>query len=251
MALRMVDPTTGELYANVLRFDGRPVVFVFASHLLGTTVVSILDVALALDEAREAFIAAAGVAPYLIGDEAPFVNEEQPTMGRRLRASFFDAVARYHHYEAPLVAAFAEDGPVHLGGDYLARIIEVERRAIDAFAGVRNRFTGRPLLVIPSSAAGFAKAGFPTLLASRSDYARLLRAMRQLAEEHLAQINAAHPGPPVHAVAPAIVGSWNEEFEGHALLPARRNEALVGGDYGGFEWLAAIKEVYGSSPGRA
>jgi hypothetical protein len=250
MALRMMDPIAGTLYGNVLRFGGRPVIFMFASHLLGTGVVSLFDVALALAEARDVFAEITGVPPYLIGDEAPFVNDLMPTTGRLVRATFFDAVARYHHYEAEVVAAFALDGPVRLGGDYLTRILELERRAMQDIAGVRNRFTNEPVWVIPSSAAGFAKRGFPTLLAGRDDYVTLLRAMRALADEHLAQVNAQRATPGVHTAAPALVGSWNEEFEGHALFPTSRNEALVPGAFGGFEWLSAIKEVYGSSPPR-
>ncbi|MGD8331308.1 MAG: hypothetical protein PVJ49_17890 [Acidobacteriota bacterium] len=248
MALRMVDPTTGGLYGNVLQIDGRPVVYLFASHLLGTSVLSLIDVVRALDEARRVFIEAAGVAPYLIGDESPFLEElELLDPGRRLRATFCDAVTRYHHYDENLVAAFALGGPVHLGGAYLDRVLGLERRAIAAFAGVRNRFTGAPVLVIPSSAAGFAKAGFPTLLSSRGDYERLLRATRALAEQHRATLAADSAGAAIPPVAPAIVGSWNEEFEGHAVFPVSRSEALVRGTRDGFEWPSAIKQVYGSS----
>lgn len=248
MAHRMVDQDTGAVRDNVLRFGGRPVVFMFASHLLGTNLQSMLDVVRALTAARRAFEEEAGVPPYLIGEETPFRAEQELGTGRSIRATLFDAVARYHHYEAEVVARFAADGPVHLGGDYLRAILDVERRSIAALAGIRNRFTGAPLLVIPSSAAGFAKAGLPSLLAGRDDYVRLLRAARALAEGHLATINAEHDGPPVHAAAPVIVGSWNEEFEGHALFPASRNQAVVAGEQGGFEWLSAIKEVYGSAP---
>lgn len=248
MAHRMIDQDTGAVRGNVLRFGGRPVVFMFASHLLGTTLQSMLDVVRVMTEARRAFEEEAGVAPYLIGEETPFRAEQELGAGRTIRATLFDAVARYHHYEAEVVARFAADGPVRAGGDYLREILDVERRTIAALAGIRNRFTGAPVLVIPSSAAGFAKAGLPTLLAGRDDYVRLLRETRALAEEHLATINAASGVPPVHQAAPAIVGSWNEEFEGHALFPALRNQALVAGEQGGFEWLSAIKEVYGSAP---
>jgi hypothetical protein len=247
MADRFIDPAIGNGSANVLRLDGRPVIFIYASHLLGTTLLSMIDVARALTWARQAFTEIAGVPPYLIGDELPITTEQGVSSARRLRASFFDAVSRYHHYEDDLVAAFAADGPVSLGGDYLQRILDNERRSIEAFAGLRNRFTGAPVLVLPSSAAGFAKRGFPTLHASRSAYERLLRATRQLSMEHLTRLRAEPQGQPL-VQAPALVGSWNEEFEGHAVFPAARNEALVRGGYNGFEWLTAIKHVYGSYP---
>lgn len=247
MAHRMLDQETGGVRDNVLLFDGRPVVFMFASHLLGPTLESMLDVVRTLAAARRAFEAELGVPPYLIGEEVTFRAGQEVGVSGLIRATLFDAVARYHHYEAEVVARFAADGPVHLGGDYLREILDVERRTIEALDGVRNRFSGAPVLVIPSSAAGFAKVGLPTLLAGRDDFVRVLRAVRELAEEHLTAINASS-SPPVHATAPVLVGSWNEEFEGHALFPTQRNAALVPGGRGGFEWLSAIKEVYGSVP---
>jgi hypothetical protein len=248
MARRFVDPGIGTTSAGILRIDGRPVIYLFASHLLGGgSLLPTMDAALALQEARQAFIDEAGVPPYLIGDESPALDDRLDD-GRRLRASFFDAVTRYHHYDEQTVAAFAADGPVHLGGDYMLRMIEAEQRALAVFAGLRNRYTGTPVLVIPSSAAGFAKRGLPPVLASRHDYVAFLRAMRQIAEQHVAQANAETPGGARYPAPPVIVGSWNEEFEGHAVFPAARNEAMVPGGFGGFEWLSAIKEVYGSSP---
>lgn len=62
-----------------------------------------------------------------------------------------------------------------MGGDYPEVILRNEVRSVEAFEGTMNRFTGVPLLVIASSAAGFAKRGLPTLYASRTEYARLLR----------------------------------------------------------------------------
>ena len=53
----------------------RPVVFVFASHLLGTTLKSMLDVIRALSAARRAFEDELGVPPYLIGEETVFRAE--------------------------------------------------------------------------------------------------------------------------------------------------------------------------------
>ena len=245
MARMMTDSTTGALASNVLLIDGRPVIYMFASHLLGIGLYSLLDVAISLSRARSAFQEVAGVPPYLIGDEALFADDPGPDNGRRLRSSFFDAVTRYHHYDARVVAGFAAGGPVRLGGDYLDVVVGEEVRNAAAFEGIVNRFTGRPLLIIPSSAAGFAKRGFPTLHASRTDYARLLREMLAVADAHIARAHPATVGTPVLPAPLVIAGSWNEEFEGHALFPSAVNDAVVGEGAHGFEWLQAIKEVFG------
>ena len=99
-------------------------------------------------------------------------------------------------------------------------------------------------------AAGFAKRGLPSLRASRADYEALIDAMQTVADESNAgrrrkRLNA-------EAAAPSLVfvGSWNEEFEGHALMPASRNVALANGRQAGFDWLHALKSRYGSVPSR-
>ena len=256
MARRMVDPNRGVISDNVLRIDGRPVVYMFASHLLGTDTASFGEVGGALDRARAAFIEQAGVAPYWIGDEALFAVDAGVTEGRRFRAPFFDAITRYHHYEATVVEGLgAQLSEVRLAGAYAARVLETERRTAEAFAGVRNRYTGAPVLVLPSSAAGFAKAGLPTLRASRTEYAEFLRAMLEITDDNFRRAAESVTGaatsrgpasqPAPLSAPPVIVGSWNEEFEGHAVFPARNNPAMVPAGLGGFEWLMALKEVFG------
>ena len=41
------------------------------------------------------------------------------------------------------------------------------------------------------------------------------------------------------------VGSWNEEFEGHAVFPAQFNLALTTSTQGGFDFVMALKQVFG------
>ena len=41
------------------------------------------------------------------------------------------------------------------------------------------------------------------------------------------------------------MGSWNEEFEGHAVLPAEFNFSLPEVTQDGFDLVMAIKEVFG------
>ena len=79
--------------------------------------------------------------------------------------------------------------------------------------------------------------------ASRSAYAEFLRAM----DVHC---RATCFGPADSKGEPALlpvytVGSWNEEFEGHALFPARYNRSMKRLRYGGFDIPLALKEVFG------
>ena len=42
-----------------------------------------------------------------------------------------------------------------------------------------------------------------------------------------------------------VVGSWNEEFEGHAVFPSRFNESLSSMEQQGYDLAMAIKEAFG------
>ena len=263
---------TGPRLEGVWRRDGRPVLYLFGSHAWGTTHDNLPAVGRALVAAREAFAARTGVAPYLIGDEALFYGDRQVGPDRRYRAGYLDAVTRYHHYDARLVRALGGGRPVRMDAEYRRRLRRLEESTEEGFAAVRNRFTGRPLLVLPSSAAGFAKAGLPPLRASRAEYRRWLLEAWELTARHLVRRLAAAGGSGTAPAAggsaaagggtgiddptdsartgaseapPVFVGSWNEEFEGHALFPAAHNEALAEPDRGGFDWLEAIRATYG------
>lgn len=234
--------------ARALRIDGRPVVYVFASHLFGSTRDDLPAVGQALASARSAFADAFGAPPFLIGDESPFPDDPGIGFDRAYRARWLDAVTRYHHYdegEARRLAGRAS-GPLRLDAAHRARLVANERRAVEGFRGIRNEITGAPVLVIPSSAAGFAKEGMPRLQASEEDYRAFLEATQRLTDEHLARDHAGRVGSPALEAPLVLVGSWNEEFEGHALMPASANEALLDSGRRGFEWLYAIKCVYGA-----
>jgi hypothetical protein len=164
---------------------------------------------------------------------------------RLFRAAYFDAVSRYHHYDAGQIRALGAGDPVRLDAAHVRRLVAKEARTIAAYRSVRNRYSGDPLLVIPSSAAGFAKARLPSLLASRDDYAGLLAAMQELTDEHLSNVHAKRLGTPALPAPLVIAGSWNEEFEGHALMPAASNRALFDKRHGGLDWLYALKSIYG------
>ncbi len=230
---------------RLLRFDGRPVVFVFGSHTFGPTRANLPHVGRALERARSAFAEAFGTPPWLIGDEALFPADPGAGHDRLFRAAYFDAVSRYHHYDATQIRALGEGRAVRLDGSHVRRLVANERRTMAAYRAVKNRYSGEPLLVIPSSAAGFAKVRLPSLLASRDDYASLLAAMQELTDEHLRDLHAERLGTPAMPAPLVIAGSWNEEFEGHALMPAATNRALFHMRDGGFDWLYALKSMYG------
>lgn len=236
----------GERGARPLAPGGRPVVYLFASHLFGDTRDDLPAVGEALAAARDAFARAFGRPPFLIGDESPFPADGGVAFDRAYRARWFDAVTRYHHYDEREIRGLAGGSPaVRLDAEHRARIVANEQRAIDGFRGVRNEFTGAPLLVVPSSAAGFAKQDMPALRATGEEYRALLADIQSLTDRHLAHDHAGRLGTAELPAALVLVGSWNEEFEGHALMPAAANEALVESGQDGFEWLRAIRGLYG------
>ncbi len=235
----------GRLHARTFRLDGRPVIYVFASHLFGTGRKELPAVGRAFDLARNEFAKVAGTPPYLIGDEALFPGDVEVGEDRLFRSTYFDAITRYHHYDAREIRRLRGGRDVRLDGNYRHRALALERRTMHAFADVRNRYSGSPLLVVPSSGAGLAKSRLPTLLASRDDYEAFLRETQSLTDEHIRERHAARLGTAALPAPLVNVGSWNEEFEGHALMPARENQALSRRQHHGFDWLFALRAVYG------
>lgn len=238
---RWLGNSTGPL----LRIDSRPVIYLFGSHTFGTTHSNLPHVGRALIRARDAFRQAFGSLPYLIGDESLFAGDREPGVDRLYRARFFDAISRYHHYDETQIRSIGDGAVVRLDRAHRRRLVDLERRTMRGFASVRNRFTDAPVVVVPSSAAGFAKHRLPTVAASRDDYAALLRDMQRITDEHLAANNRGRVRQGGPAAPLVLVGSWNEEFEGHALMPASSNRAVAGRSHDGFDWLYAIKSLYG------
>ena len=52
-------------------------------------------------------------------------------------------------------------------------------------------------------------------------------------------------GGPILPAPVYSVGSWNEEFEGHAVFPSSWNLALRETQQGGFDLPMAIKQAFG------
>ena len=234
-----------EAKARVFRMDGKPVVFIYASHTWGTNPdgigVQYDRINETIENARNAFAKVYGSEPFLVGEEIPFDLSDQFDGGRWRRSNNFDAIFSYHHAASP---AFVLQGGQRLGSRYAKQVKAVLRRSYAGAGVLRNRFTGKRPLVIPSLAAGFAKPGLPTLFADRGDYADFLKDIFQFHQrEYLWPVFGRERR---REIAPIVtVGSWNEEFEGHAVFPAEFNDSLASLVQNGFDYGLAIKQVFG------
>ena len=227
--------------ARVFEIGDRPVIFAYASHIWGTfdlmaTELRIIDEVVAA--ARHRFAQVYGAPPYLVGEEMLLGTRDQFGVDRWRRSRNFDGVFVYHHVTG---SALKHGGT--LGADYARGPQTLLSDTLKAVSSLTNRFTGEPLRMFPSLAAGFAKQGVPRLWASRSTYREFLKAMDQHCRRECF-------GPRDQRGSPALlpvytVGSWNEEFEGHALFPARFNRSLKRFRYGGFDLALALKETFG------
>jgi hypothetical protein len=230
---------------RVFLLDNRPVVFIFASHAWGLNRADVGEfdlLASAIGAARAAFGDIYGAPPYVVGEELlPLATTTSPSPDRLSRASNFDAIHAYHAANLKSTAA-----PFAMNEAYGALQRLRLERATAAVRGVRSRFTGRPLLIIPSLAGGFAKHGLPILSATRQAYADLVKLLSRFHTEiYLPQ---ELPGVVGTAALPApvyTVGSWNEEYEGHAVFPAQFNLALSETEQAGFDFVMALKEAFG------
>ena len=230
---------------RVLRLDGRPVVFIFGSHSWGLNPsdnAEFEQMATAVGQAREAFRAVYGEFPYLVGEELlQMATTATPSPDRVSRAINFDALYTYHAANLKPSAT-----PFSISEAYSALQRGRLVRAADAVRGLRNRFTNNRLLLIPSLAGGFAKHGLPILSTSRQAYAGFVKLLSRyyagtyLPEEWPGAVGTAAIPAPVYTV-----GSWNEEFEGHAVFPAQFNLALSVNQQGGFDFALALKQVFG------
>ena len=230
---------------RVFQLGGRPVIFIFGSHswgLNGDDDVEFGRIGDVVGEARDVFKVVYGEHPYLVGDELlPLASSTSPAPDRVSRAVNFDAIYAYHAANLkPSATPFAINEAY--GALQRGRLV----RAITAVHGLRSRFTGYRLLIIPSLAGGFAKHGMPILSTTRQAYANFVKLLTRFhAETYLPQ---EWPGAVGTTALPApiyTVGSWNEEFEGHAVFPAQFNLALTASQQGGFDFAMALKEVFG------
>ena len=230
---------------RVFRIDGRPVIFIFATHAWGLNRDDEMEfrrMAGIVGEAREAFNGVYGEYPYLVGDELlPLASSRSPSPDRVSRAINFDGIFTYH-------AANLKPGAPSFTINEAYGALQQARlaAAVSAMRELRNRFTGRRLLIIPSLAGGFAKTGLPTIGASRGAYADYLKRLTRFhSETYLPQEWPNSVGTPVLPAPVYTVGSWNEEYEGHAVFPARFNLAFSGDQQGGFSFVMAIEQVFG------
>ncbi|HIE94121.1 MAG TPA: hypothetical protein EYQ83_15125 [Acidobacteria bacterium] len=230
---------------RVFLLDGRPVVFLFASHAWGLNpddTVEFRQMTTVVSQAREAFGRVYGTPPYLVGDELlPLASTTTPSPDRLRRGALFDAVHAYHAANLKTSAA-----PFSLNESYGAlQRLRLERATV-AMRGLENAFTSQKVLIIPSLAGGFAKHGMPTLSTTRQAFANYLKLLiRHHEEGYLPQ---EWPGALGTEALPApiySVGSWNEEYEGHAVFPAQFNLALTDSEQHGFDFAMALKEAFG------
>ena len=230
---------------RVFRLGGRPVIFIFGSHSWGLNAddeVEFGRIGDVVGEARDVFKVVYGEHPYLVGEELlQLGSTSEPSPDRVSRATNFDALFSYH------AANLKPNAPPFAMNEAYSGLQQRRlEHAAQATRRLRSRFTGQRLLIIPSLAGGFAKHGMPTLTATRRAYANYLNQLaRYYRETYLPQewpetIGTAALPAPIYTV-----GSWNEEFEGHAVFPATFNLAFGVSEQGGFDYVLALKQVFG------
>ena len=104
-----------------------------------------------------------------------------------------------------------------------------------------NRYTGQRVLVIPNLAPGFAKPAHPTLELGRAGYANFMKLLKGIHETWWTTFSKNS-----NITTPAyVVGSWNEEFEGHCVCPFEFNFSVPEVVQQGFDLSMPIKQVFG------
>ena len=232
--------------ARVFTLDGRPVVFIFGSHIWGRLPLRTSEVA-AMDtvvgKAREEFERVYGEFPYLVGEEMQLAADGSFSDDRRSRSRFFDAIYIYHH--ASNMKRGGEPR-LRMSPAYIRNQIRILRNTYADVLWIRNRYTGRRLLVIPNLAPGFAKPGHPTLEIGRGDYADFMKLVKRVhMDGHVMRHWSADLGQATLPAPVYVVGSWNEEFEGHCLFPFDFNLSVPNVEQHGFDAAMALKEVFG------
>ncbi len=231
--------------ARIFTIDGRPVIFAYASHTWGTNVDGTGPQYDRIDEAMEnaikTFEKVYGQAPFVLGEETTFAETDRFDEGRRRRSANFDGVFNYHHASS---GDFIRRGGQNLRSRYVEQVKEV---LLGTYAGAlehRSRFTDRPMFVVPSLAAGFSKRNVPTLHANRKDYGEFLQEMLEFHSDNY--MSPAFGAGRLNRVVPVVsVGSWNEEWEGHAVMPSEFNRSLSPRTEQGFDYVMAIKQAFG------
>ena len=232
--------------ARIFTLDGRPVIFIFGSHTWGPLPPNRLAydaITAHLDVFRNRFRNIYGAYPYLVGDELFLSPTGHYSEDRIWRAANFDAIYVYHHAALkPTPAART----VPMTDRYIENQLTILRANYAEMQPIRNVFTEQPILVIPNVSPGFAKPGFATLQIGRGAYTDFIKLMRDvhlneyLETEWRDALGTARLPAPVY-----IVGSWNEEFEGHSIFPFDFNLTVPESVQHGFDLSMAIKEAFG------
>jgi hypothetical protein len=232
--------------ARIFTLAGRPVVFLFGSHTWGVLPPHFADtkaIEQAIDDARQDFYDVYGQYPYLVGEEISLSTIDEFSEDRLRRTTSFDSIYVYHH--ASNLKAGTET-TLQMSKWYTQAHLNILWRTYVATQNLRNRYTGDQILVIPNLSAGFAKPGHPTLKVSSIKYAEFMRALAGFHEKYYLQVFwRDREGTPELPAPIYIIGSWNEEYEGHAVLPASFNLAFDQVLYQGFDFVMPIKELFG------
>ena len=225
--------------------DGRPVVFLFGSHTWVGETAGALDGQLMTDtvaDARSSFRRAYGTFPYLVGDEFWNLSHSRADdLVRNQHVTRFDGVFAYYH-----ALIKQGSGTVPLDQYYSDSQLRFSDQGYRRLDPLRNVYTGKQILAIPSLASGFAKPGWPTLTVRRSQFADFMKFQKALHWEQYLQRSWSGALGTAALPAPVFtVGSWNEEFEGHAVFPFSFNHAVPEVIQRGFDLAMALREVFG------
>jgi hypothetical protein len=236
--------------ARIFTLDGRPVVFIFGTHSWGRFPIEpeqYRAFEIAMDLCREAFRVEYGTLPYLVGEEMILSSRGVFADDRVRRSLSFDAIYAYHHASnlKPTVLSGA-NATLFVTPQYTQHQLALLGKTYEALSELRNRYTGQRILVIPNIAPGFAKPGLPTLKIDRPAYAGLLKLIQDFHVREYVQTEWADAIGTAALPAPVyVVGSWNEEFEGHCVFPSNLNRSLTNRVQEGFDLPMALKEAFG------
>jgi len=226
-----------ETPARIYELDGKPVVFIFGSHTWGM-VPYVWGVAGLIANIRQIFRDIYGSVPFIVGEEMYLSSRGEFSTDRILRTRNFDGIYVYHHASNLKRARYAV---LQMSPSYISNQVNILRRTYAAVSSIRNRFTDQPILVIPNLAPGFAKPGHPTLQLGRAGYADFMKLLKGIHETWWTTFSAQSN----IKTAPYVVGSWNEEFEGHCVCPFEFNFSVPEVEQQGFDLSMPIKEVFG------
>ena len=235
-----------ETPARIFTLDDRPVLFIFGTHTWGRLPVrsgQFWSIDALVYEAREIFKDIYGAPPYIVGEEMYLSATGEFADDRLRRTQNFDAIHVYHHASNLKRGMVAN---IQMSTNYIENQVRILQRTYDAVANVRNRFTQRNIHIIPNLSPGFAKPAHPTLLLGRSGYADFMKLLVQVHQDyHLRKTWSRELGTSELPAPVYIVGSWNEEFEGHCVFPFEFNFSVPEVTQHGWDLAMPIKEVFG------